>query len=71
MSKFTALKVAHYTGDMDVDNWNKEKWFDEFNENQVYSPCRNREKLIFADRRFEFHPRKCVLFCLLFVTFVR
>lgn len=35
MSKLTSLKVAHYTGDMDVDNWNKEKWFDEFNENQV------------------------------------
>lgn len=35
ISKTTPLKVAVYSGDMNVDAWNKEKWFNEFDENQV------------------------------------
>lgn len=36
IAKSTALKVAVYTGDLDVDNWGREKWFTEFDDNQVY-----------------------------------
>lgn len=35
IAKSTALKVAVYTGDLDVDNWGREKWFTEFDDNQV------------------------------------
>lgn len=35
LKKTTPLKVAVYTGDMNVDAWNKDKWFKEFEENQV------------------------------------
>lgn len=36
LSKTTPLKVAVYTGDMNVDAWNKDKWFKEFDDNQVF-----------------------------------
>lgn len=39
ISQTTPLKVAVYTGDMNVDAWNKEKWFKEFDENQVRICC--------------------------------
>lgn len=35
IGKSTPLKVAVYTGDMNVDAWNRDKWFNEFDENQV------------------------------------
>lgn len=35
IAKSTPLRVAVYSGDMNVDAWNKEKWFNEFDENQV------------------------------------
>lgn len=35
IGKMTALNVRVYTGDMDVDNWNKEKWTNEFETGQV------------------------------------
>lgn len=31
----TALKVSVYTGDMSVDCWRRDRWLDEFDENQV------------------------------------
>lgn len=31
----TALRVAKYTGDMNVDAWRRDRWLDEFEENQV------------------------------------
>lgn len=35
ISKSTPLKVAVYTGDMNVDAWGKEMWANEFEQNQV------------------------------------
>lgn len=35
IGKMTALNVRVYTGDMDVDNWNREKWTNEFESAQV------------------------------------
>lgn len=37
ISKTTPLKVAVYTGDMDVDAWNRDKWYSEFDKNQVWT----------------------------------
>lgn len=31
----TALKVSVYTGDMNVDCWRRDRWLDEFDDNQV------------------------------------
>lgn len=31
----TSLKTAKYSGDMNVDAWRKDKWFSEFEDNQV------------------------------------
>lgn len=31
----TSLKVSVYTGDMNVDCWRRDRWLDEFDENQV------------------------------------
>lgn len=36
IGKMTSLKVAVYTGDMPVDNWNREKWNSEFEDAQVH-----------------------------------
>lgn len=36
IGKMTSLKVAVYTGDMPVDNWNREQWNSEFENAQVY-----------------------------------
>lgn len=36
IGKMTSLKVAVYTGDMPVDNWNREQWNNEFENAQVY-----------------------------------
>lgn len=35
IGKMTSLNVRVYTGDMDVDNWNREKWTNEFETAQV------------------------------------
>ena len=35
IKKHTDLKVKHYVGEMGVDLWNKNKWENEFNENNV------------------------------------
>ena len=35
IKKHTDLKVKHYVGEMGVDFWNKNKWENEFNENNV------------------------------------
>lgn len=35
IQKATALKVAVYTGDMNVDCWRRDRWLAEFEENQV------------------------------------
>lgn len=39
IGKMTSLNVRVYTGDMDVDNWNREKWTNEFESAQVKSKC--------------------------------
>ena len=36
--KATALKTAFYTGDLKVDAWKKDKWYKEFDDNQVRFP---------------------------------
>lgn len=35
IGKMTSLDVKVYTGDMDVDAWNREKWNNEFENAQV------------------------------------
>lgn len=35
ISKMTSLKVRVYTGDMNVDAWDREKWTEEFEKAQV------------------------------------
>lgn len=35
IERSTALRVAVYTGDMNVDAWRRDRWFGEFDENQV------------------------------------
>lgn len=37
ISKSTPLKVAVYTGDMNVDTWKNDRWNSEFENNQVNS----------------------------------
>lgn len=36
ISKMTSLNVQVYTGDMNVDAWNKEKWSNDFESAQVW-----------------------------------
>lgn len=35
IQKLTPLKVAVYTGDLNVDAWKKDKWYTEFDQHQV------------------------------------
>lgn len=35
ISKTTPLKVSVYTGDMNVDAWRHDRWYGEFDDNQV------------------------------------
>lgn len=35
LRQHTSLRVSVYTGDMNVDAWKRERWGDEFNDNQV------------------------------------
>lgn len=35
IERATSLKVAVYTGDMNVDAWRKDQWYGEFEKNQV------------------------------------
>lgn len=37
IGKMTSLNVRVYTGDMDVDNWGRDKWTNEFESTQVKS----------------------------------
>lgn len=35
IQKLTPLRVALYTGDLSVDAWKQDKWYSEFDQNQV------------------------------------
>lgn len=41
IGKMTSLNVRVYTGDMDVDNWGRDKWTNEFESAQVKSNARS------------------------------